>query len=132
MVKGTLDQGHTAESIISTPKGLAHTQQEPPSLWLLDIDTPLLWARREELKFIAIQSAHISAHISHVGTTIDMISEKWNAAMKDFNTKLVQDFAGQLEGNPNSHFRTLKFPALASKKRKFSGPQSRNKATTMR
>jgi len=68
-----------------------------PTLGLIDINTSLLWSRRQELKLIAVQSAHISSHLSHIGTTLQLMADKWSQSTSEFNTK-CSDFDRMLQG----------------------------------
>lgn len=110
-VEGALDweylaindsEGNLSSSFLSPlPVGKTSSLGSPsaPSyaLGVIDINTSLLWSRRNELKMIAAQSASISSHLSHIGTTLQLMSEKWSQSINEFNLR-CHDFANMLQG----------------------------------
>jgi hypothetical protein len=111
-IEGTLDWEYltvrddgAAQSSFLSPlppaKGLStFTMSESPSsptLALIDINTSLLWSRRQELKMIAVQSAYISSHLSHIGTTLQLMGDKWGHSINEFNMR-CNDFSNMLQG----------------------------------
>jgi hypothetical protein len=83
-----------------TPSSFSSSSGSPdssPTLALIDLNTSLLWSRRQELKLIAVQSAYISSHLSHIDTTLQLMGDKWGHSIGEFNTR-CSDFSNMLQG----------------------------------